>query len=192
MRRHIRKKRKSLGYYIGTILFFGALVSFIVLFWPIFQIYLFPPTINNNLPGFGTFITIPEIHAQAPVILNVDPNSQAVYDAALKQGVAQAKGTAIPPQAGTVYIFAHSSGPIWDLTHYNTIFVRLGELKKGDLIVIRRNGKNYDYLVRTSKVVNPTDVSYLTNAKKTQLILQTCTPIGTSLYRLLVFADPTT
>lgn len=191
MRRHIRKKRNGLSYYIGNIVLFGALISFIVLFWPIFQIYLFPPTINNNLPAFGTFITVPKIHAQAPVILNVDPTNQAIYDAALKQGVAQAKGTAIPPKPGTVYIFAHSSGPIWDLTHFNTIFVRLGELKKGDLIVIRRNGRNYDYSVRTSKVVNPAEVSYLTNDKKTQLILQTCTPIGTSLYRLLVFADPT-
>ena len=34
------------------------------------------------------------------------------------------------------------------------------------------------------------DVSYLIETKKTQLILQTCTPIGTSLKRLLVFADP--
>jgi LPXTG-site transpeptidase (sortase) family protein len=190
MKRHIRKKGKSWSYYVGNSLVIGAFISFVILFWPLFQIYLFPPVIRENLPGTGTFITIPEIHAQAPVILGVDPNNQAVYDAALKQGVAQAKGTALPGQKGTIYIFAHSSGPLWDLTHFNTIFLRLGELKKGDLIYIKRNGKTYDYRVRTSKTVSPSHVSYLTDDTSTQLILQTCTPIGTSLFRLLIFADP--
>jgi LPXTG-site transpeptidase (sortase) family protein len=52
------------------------------------------------------------------------------------------------------------------------------------------NGKNYNYVVYDKKVVEPWQVSYITESKKTQLIVQTCTPIGTSLYRLLVFADP--
>ena len=183
-------RKKSLSYYIGNIFLIAAFCGFLYLFWPIIQIYLFPPVIQQHLPERGTFITISKIHAQAPVIEQVDPGNQAVYDAALKRGVAQAKGTSLPGQKGTVYLFAHSSGPIWDLTHFNTIFWRLGELHKGDVIIIRRNGKDYDYVVRESRVVDPSAVSYLSNTKRTQLILQTCTPIGTSLYRLLVFADP--
>lgn len=183
------KKQISISYYLGNIFLVVSLVSFLYLFWPILQMYLFPPQIQIHLPNYGTFITIPKIHAQAPVIENVDPANQAVYDEALKHGVAQAKGTSLPGQKGTVYIFAHSSGPVWDLTHFNTIFWRLGELHKGDLITIQRNGKEYQYTVRETKTVDPSQVSYLTNNKRTQLILQTCTPIGTSLYRLLVFAD---
>src|SRR5579864_4255276 len=182
------KQRKGASYYFGNVLLVIAFISFLYIFWPIIQIFLFPPQIQQNLPEFGTFITISKIHAQSPVIEGVDPGNQAIYDEALRHGVAQAKGTSLPGKKGTVYLFAHSSGLPWELTHFNTIFLRLGELKKGDLIVVRRSGKNYDYRVRESKVVDPSQVSYLLNNKRTQLILQTCTPIGTSLYRLLVFA----
>ena len=184
--------KKGVSYYLGNGLLIGAFLGFVYLFYPIALIYLFPPVIQLNLPIVGTFITIPKIHAQSPVIEQVDSSNQVVYDEALRYGVAQAKGTSLPGQKGTAYLFAHSSGPLWDQTHFNTIFLRLGELQKGDLITIRRNGKNYDYRVRESKVVDPSAVSYLTNNKRTQLILQTCTPIGTSLYRLLIFADPKT
>lgn len=183
-------KRHSISYYIGTILIVASFCGFFYIFYPIIQIYLFPPQILQNLPEKGMYITIPKIHAQSPIIPNVDPNNQAVYDAALQHGVAQAKGTSLPGQKGTVYLFAHSSGPIWDETHFNTIFLRLGELQKGDQIIIRMNGKNYKYVVYDKKVVDPWQVSYITDSKKTQLIVQTCTPIGTSLYRLLVFAYP--
>ena len=182
--------KRTITHHLGNILLVLAMVVFLYLFWPIIRIYLFPPVIQQNLPSFGTYITIPKIHAQSPVINGVDPTNQAVYDEALKHGVAQAKGTSLPGQKGTVYVFAHSSGPIWEENYFNTIFLRLGELRKGDLIIIRRNGKDYNYRVREEKTVDPTQVSYLLNNKKTQLILQTCTPIGTSLYRLLVFADP--
>ena len=183
-------KKRSLSFYFGNILLLAALLGFFYIFWPIFQIYVFPPQMLTNLPEKGMFITIPKIHAQSPVIIGVDPNNQAVYDEALQHGVAQAKGTSLPGETGTVYLFAHSSGPVWDQTHFNTIFLRLGELQKGDQIMLRKDGKDYYYTVRESKVVSPTAVSYLENTKRTQLIIQTCTPIGTSLYRLLVFADP--
>jgi LPXTG-site transpeptidase (sortase) family protein len=192
MKKQNSKNKHRFSYYVGNILCIVALAGFLYIFLPIIQIYLFPPAIMaiSNLPKQGMYITVPKIHAQAQIIPGVDPDNQAVYDEALKHGVAQAKGTALPPEKGTVYLFAHSSGPVWEENYYNTIFMRLGELKKGDLIIIRRNGKDYNYKVRGEKTVDPSQVSYLTNDKKTQLILQTCTPVGTSLYRLLVFADP--
>jgi LPXTG-site transpeptidase (sortase) family protein len=182
--------KKRISYYLGNIFLIGAFLGLIFIFWPILQIYLFPPQIQSqqNLSTTGIFITIPKIHAQSPVIPDVDPNNQVIYDEALSHGVAQAKGTSLPGEKGTVYLFAHSSGPPWDETYFNTIFLRLGELQSGDQIILRRNGKNYMYVVFDKKVVNPWQVTYLTNSKKTQLIIQTCTPVGTSLYRLLVFA----
>ncbi len=183
-------KRKSLSYYLGNLLLIASLCGFIYIFWPIVQIYLFPQQVQQHLPEHGIFVTIPKIHAQSPVIPDVDPNNQVLYDEALKHGVAQATGTSLPGQTGTIYLFAHSSGLPWELTHFNTIFLRLGELQKGDVIIVRRDGKNYDYIIEDKKVVDPSLVSYLTQSKKTQLILQTCTPIGTSLYRLLIFAKP--
>jgi LPXTG-site transpeptidase (sortase) family protein len=181
--------KKNTSYFLGNGILAVSFLFFFFLLWPFIRIFVFPPMINQHLPEKGTFITIPKIHAQAPVILDVDPGNQAVYDEALKHGVAQAKGTALPGETGTVYLFAHSSGWPWDLARYNTIFLRLGELQKGDTIIVRRDGKDFVYKVRESKVVSPSDVSYLKDTKKTQLIVQTCWPIGTSLFRLLVFAD---
>src|SRR5260221_14044332 len=170
-------KRNFFIYYLGNFFLILSFIIFVYIFWPIIQIYIFPPKIQQNLPTKGIFVTIPKIHAQSPIIPNVDPNNQGMYDEALMHGVAQTKGTKLPGEKGTVYLLAHSSGPPWQETHFNTIFFRLGELQKGDLIILRRNGKNYDYVVYDKKVVNPLDVSYLTQSHKTQLIIQTCTPI---------------
>lgn len=175
---------------IGNILIALSLLGFVYTFSPLLQIYLFPPPLAKSLPSKGTYITISKIHAQAPVFEGVDPWHEASYRAILEKGVALAKGTALPGQSGTMYIFAHSSAPPWELTRYNSIFLRLPELKAGDTITIEHNGKVYTYKVRESKEVWPNDVAYLLQTKRTQLILQTCTPIGTSLMRLLVFADP--
>ena len=143
------------------------------------------------LPAKGMFITIPKIHAQAQVTENVDPFNEKEYNEVLKKNIAHAKGTALPGEEGTIFLFAHSSGTPWEITRFNTIFLRLGELQKGDSIVLVRNGKKFAYTVSNKKEVWPSEVSYLLDTKQTQLILQTCTPIGTSLKRLLVFAEPT-
>lgn len=175
---------------IGNILILLSLFFFAVMAYPLARIYLFPPQVAaTEHPSDRFSITIPRIHAQAPVIENVDPWNEAVYAEALKHGVAHAKGFAFPGENGTVYLFAHSSGPPWEQVYYNTIFLRLGELQRGDEIILDRKKKRYHYRVTAKKEVWPNEIAYL-NAKNTQeLILQTCTPIGTSLKRLLVFAE---
>jgi sortase A len=176
--------------YFGSGLMILSLLGSCFLFYPFLKIYLFPPPTISIYPTQGSYVVIPKIHAEAPIIWNVDPWNSRVYLQALQQGVAHAKGTSLPGMDGTVFLFAHSSGMPWDLAKYNTIFLRLGELQKGDVIVITKSAKRYRYIVRETKVVWPNDVKYLVETKRTQLILQTCTPIGTSLQRLLVFADP--
>ncbi|OGV97218.1 hypothetical protein A2W24_04300 [Microgenomates group bacterium RBG_16_45_19] len=135
-------------------------------------------------------LIIPAIKVQAPVIAGVDPFNQIEYRQALTQGIAQAKGTALPGEMGTQYLFAHSSDNPWQLTRYNTAFYRLPKLKMGDEIDINYQGQTYAYQVREIKTVKPWEVKYLTESQTNQLILQTCTPIGTDWNRLLVFADP--
>jgi sortase A len=180
--------KNKLFYNFGSVLIILSLLGFVYVSYPLFSIYLFPPKIADALPQKGTFITIPKINAQAPVLENVDPWDNAAYHEALKKGVAHAKGTSLPGEDGTVFLFAHSSGMPWELTRFNTIFLRLGELKKGDAILIVKNGKKFHYIVSDKKEVWPTEVNYLISSNKNELILQTCTPIGTSLKRLLVFA----
>ena len=134
-------------------------------------------------------IIIPRINAQAPLIDNVDPWNETEYRKALKNGVALASGFSKPGQEGAVYIFAHSSDSPWNITSYNTVFFRLGELKSGDEVLVKYNGEDYKYLVSHSIEVWPHEVEAITQGSGNQLILQTCTPVGTSLKRLLVFAQ---
>jgi len=177
-------------YHLGNLLIILSLLGFSYIFYPIARIYLFPPTIQPISTQKGIFLTIPKIRARAPIIKNVNPWNETEYSQALKKGIAHALGTALPGEKGTVFLFAHSSGAPWDIAWYNTIFLRLGELQKGDSIEINKDGKKYLFEVREKKEVWPNEVNYLLGTKKDQLILQTCTPIGTSLKRLLIFAEP--
>lgn len=138
-------------------------------------------------------IVIPKIGASARVIANVDPTDQTKFLPLLQKGVAHAKGSVFPGQKGNIYLFAHSTDNFWDVGRYNAVFYLLKDLKPGDEIVIFFQNKKHEYVVKNTKIVAPSDVSYLVNAQKQgkeQLILQTCWPPGTTLQRLLVFADP--
>lgn len=167
-----------------------SLGVFIYIIFPFLAILIFPPKVSSVSTLSGTHLTIPKIRAQASVQENVDPFNKAEYNQVLKKNVAHAKGTSLPGQNGTVFIFAHSSATPWEITRLNTIFLRLGELEKDDLIEIQKDKKTYKYKVREKREVMPSEVNYLLNNNKKQLILQTCTPIGTDWKRLLVFADP--
>lgn len=176
--------------YLGNFFIVLSVVALLVIYYPVIQLYLSPPKIKTQLPKAGYFLTIPKISAQAPIIENVDPWNPPEYLAALKQGVASAKGFSHSPGSGFIYLFAHSTGPPWEITRYNTIFLRLPELQINDQITLTKDGHDFAYQVRAKKEVWPTDTDFLQNTTKNELVIQTCIPIGTSLKRLLVFADP--
>ena len=135
-------------------------------------------------------VMVKSIKVNAPVTKNVDPWNQSQYLPALHNGIAHAKGSSLPDEEGSVYLFAHSSDAPWRMTSYNTAFFRLGRVNEGDEIIVTYEGKDYGYRVSGKSVVWPNEVEYLTGQERNQLILQTCTPIGTAFKRLLVFADP--
>ncbi len=135
-------------------------------------------------------IVVPKIGANRPVVANVDPYNRSEYHDKLREGVAHAKGSALPGQNGNMFIFSHSSVSFYEAPRYNTIFYLLDKLVKGDKIVVAFEGKLYTYAVTEKKVVKPTEVSYLTaKGDRSTLTLMTCTPVGTSLNRLLVNAE---
>lgn len=177
-------------YLVGNLFIIVSVLISLVIFYPVIGAYLFPPTVKPQNMLMGNYVTIPKIHAQAPLLLNVDPTNQSIYGEALKHGVAQAKGTYLPGENGRSFLFAHSSGNPIEQTRFNTIFVRLGELKVGDDIEIKRDNKVYKYRVTASKIVSANDTQYLKRSSTPGIIIQTCWPIGTSLKRLLVFAAP--
>lgn len=137
-------------------------------------------------------ILIPKIGANAQVFANVDPASEDNYLPILKKGVAHARGTALPGEPGSIYLFAHSTDNFWDVGLYNAVFYLLKNLNNGDGVTLFYQGKRFDYKVADSKIVDPSDVSFITQSRTTdsQLVLQTCWPPGTTWKRLLVIAKP--
>lgn len=140
--------------------------------------------------NFG--VVIPKINANAPIIANVDPSNHDAYMDALRHGVAHAAGSVFPGMDGNVYLFAHSTDFIWNVSRFNAVFYLLKELKPGDEIDVFFQGRRYVYVVTDTKITNPDDLSYITNniGGGQRLTLQTCWPPGTSIKRLLVLAKP--
>lgn len=172
-------KGKTLSRLIGDFLILISLILLVWIYFPVLQLYLLPPT--KDLRQSSYYISIPKINARSPIVENVDPFNKDEYKRALQKGVASAKGM-------NNFLFAHSSLAPWEMTRTNTPFLRLGELKNGDQIIVHKSGKDYVYNVVDKKEVWPKEVRYLLDNKDSQIILQTCTPLGTDFKRLLIFA----
>ena len=134
-------------------------------------------------------IVIPKINANSVVIPNVDPANRKEYSQKLLLGVAHAKGTVFPGQVGNCYLFSHSVGHPWEVPRYNAQFYLLPKLKKGDLVHLFYQNKQFDYRVVQTTVAKAEDTSWL-NAIYHQptLTLQTCYPPGTTWQRFVVIA----
>lgn len=136
-------------------------------------------------------LVIPKIGVNSPVIANVDPGNKQEYSTALKSGAAHAKGTSLPNEYGSKYIFAHSTDYFWNVANYNAVFYLLKDLEENDQIFLVYNGTLYPYKVSEKRVVNADDTFFLKpNMRDNRLILQTCWPPGTTWKRMLVFAEP--
>ncbi|MBP9718977.1 MAG: sortase [Candidatus Levybacteria bacterium] len=138
-------------------------------------------------------ILIPKINANATIVPNVDPGNEQEFTDALQLGVAHAKGTVFPGHKGNTYLFAHSTDNWWNVGRYNAIFYLLKDVEIGDEVIVYFENVRYNYVVTDSRIVDPTDVSYLVDSQTAPdetLIMQTCWPPGTTWKRLLVFAKP--
>ncbi|QQG44475.1 MAG: sortase [Candidatus Roizmanbacteria bacterium] len=150
------------------------------------QVLLPVKPVDNNFS-----VIIPKIDINAKVIPNIDPFNSKEYLDALSKGVAHAKGTSYPTEAGNTFIFAHSTtASIINVNRYNAIFFLLDKIEKEDMIYVVYKGKSYQYKVYNKVIVDPNRVDFLTQKSKRQtLTLMTCWPFGTTLKRLLVFAE---
>ena len=122
-----------------------------------------------------TRISIPKIGVDAIVV-------EGTTRHALLLGPGHMRKTAPPGAAGNAVITGHR----------DTFFRHLHELEKGDLIVVRRAGKTYQYEVTSKRVVAADDLSVLQPSNSGHLTLITCYPtyyIGPAPERLVVFAQ---
>lgn len=134
-------------------------------------------------------LVIEKINANAKIVANVDPGVEKEYIAALREGIAQAKGSTEPGEDGNLFLFSHSTDAPWNIVRYNAIFYLLRELEPGDRVIVFYKDRRYDYIVFDKTTVPGTDLTFLTNRyDRPVLTLQTCDPPGTVLNRLIVRA----
>ncbi len=137
-------------------------------------------------------LIIPKINVDVPVDYSTTPDYNAQMKA-MENGVAWfgiPGANSRPGQVGNTVLSGHSSNDIIDSGSYKFIFARLDQLMPGDTVYVNYESKRYTYTVTKKEVVKPTEVSRLVYATdKPVLTLITCTPLGTSLNRLLVTAE---
>lgn len=185
---------KSVKSSFGNILIGLSLISFVFIFYPYirqnFKQISNSATAASPIEANNYFLQIPKIGIYSQIFINIDPWNEIEYEPVLQKGVAMAKNSSLPGEAGTVFLFGHSSERLDKINDLNTPFFRLNRLVKGDRVVIKTQNKEYQYIVVDKKEVWPKDTQFIKDLKKDQLILMTCAPVGTNLKRLLVFATP--
>jgi sortase A len=140
-------------------------------------------------PNTDFAIVIDKIGAASNIVAEVDPYNSRLYQVALRDGVAHAKGTSVPGEGGNIFLFAHSSADLLTAERYNSVFYLIHHLDQGDLIKVWKDGIEYHYEVTGQQLVTPSSTSYLTmTTSEEQLTLMTCWPPGTTLKRLIVTA----
>ena len=149
------------------------------------------PTISTGVSGDNRLI-IPKLNVDVPVNFGI-ANDTDTINMAMENGVAQFSipgASAMPGEIGNLVITGHSAGDIYSNNQYKFIFSGLERLNAGDLIYIDYQGTRYTYSVTKKETVEPTNVAALVyETSKPMLTLITCTPLGTSRYRLLVTAE---
>ena len=152
---------------------------------------------NFELSPSDNRIVIGKIGKNVPVV-NV-PDTKLIngdyagldkdIQATLLKGIVHYPGTASPGETGNVFFTGHSSNYVWIKSAYNDVFALLQELVVGDKVTVYWQGKKFIYQVYDIKVVAPTDTWVLQqsgNEYPSIMTLMTCTPVGTSLKRLII------
>lgn len=161
----------------------------------------------SYLPRVGPYenrLIIPKIGKNVPIVLpSMDSlmredwkNFEEDVQEALHHGVVHYPGSARPGQAGNFFVTGHSSYYPWDDGLFKDVFARLNELDIGDSYSVYYGGDLHTYKVIEKKEVLPSNTSVLDQPTSKRLsTLMTCTPIGTTLRRLILVAeevDPST
>ena len=134
----------------------------------------------ENRPAFGekyATIEIPKINKNLPVYFG---DSLEV----LKNGVGHSSGSYFPGEGGSVIYMGHNS---------QKVFRKLGDLQKGDKIIVTTPYGKYTYKVYDTDLIKETEGDKLKiQQEKEILMIYTCYPfinIGHATQRYVVFAE---
>ena len=153
------------------------------------------PTVSASVHDKPTLM-IPKLNVEVPVIFG-SKNDLTSMANAMSNGVAHFSipgASAKPGEVGNFAISGHSAGNIYQQSDYKFIFSGLTRMGTGDLIYMDYENQRYTYRVTGTRTVEPSNSKSLreianNNPGKPMITLITCTPLGTSKYRLLVYGE---
>ena len=171
----LRQSRRTAGYVLvvlGTVLCTYVAGTYL---WMYAQQRILLKRWNEH-PANSALIklSIPRIHLEDVVLEGTSSES-------LLLGPGHMTATVEPGDAGNAVIAGHR----------DTFFRHIHSLRYGDDIYVLRGGKPYHYVVRSRRVVEPTNLSVLNPTKDGELTLITCWPthaIGPAPQRLIIVA----
>ena len=111
--------------------------------------------------------------------------SEGADSKAMLRGFWHFPTSAMPGELGNVVIIGHR---FQYLPPAKNTFFYLDKVKVGDEINLISDNGDYTYIVISTKIVAPNDISVLQTTKDYRLTLITCTPLWTSNERLVITA----
>jgi sortase A len=136
-----------------------------------------PPRVLDLRPLPGDAIgkiEMPTIDESAFIVEGTDAGD-------LRKGPGHYSDTPLPGRHGTVGIAGHR-------TTHGAPFRHIDDLKPGDPIALEMPWGTFNYRVRTTRIVDPTDVGVKRDVGHDRLILSACHPLYSAAQRIVVFA----
>jgi sortase A len=145
--------------------------------WDSSRILAYRRTLGLSFAPPEAILRIPKVGLEVPVL-------EGTSDLILNRGVGHIPGTALPGEQGNLAITGHRDG----------FFRALKDVGPGDIIDVQRGQSSNQtdrYVVRTVKIVFPSDTSVLNTTSGSTLTLVTCYPfyfVGAAPQRYIVQA----
>lgn len=157
--------------------------------YPIFELEISPIDTRLIIPKLWTNVPIIDMSIDSLQVNEWGEFEDNVQDL-LRNWVVHYPWTANAWEIWNMFITWHSSYYPWDKWRYKDVFARLNKLNIWDEYYIFQHQKKYKYKIIEKKEVSPKDVSVLKQEdNKTVSTLMTCTPVGTTLRRLIIVAE---
>lgn len=134
-------------------------------------LYTEMPAVGDNM---GELI-IPKLDAVLPIIHGTDEDE-------LEKGVGHFAGSVMPGENDNTVLSGHR----------DTVFRRLGEVGKGDLLTVKTSAGEFTYKVKRVRIVDKDDRTVIVPKPKATLTVTTCYPfnyIGDAPRRYILVAD---
>ncbi|WP_409290450.1 class D sortase [Peribacillus sp. SCS-37] len=134
-------------------------------------LYKVRPKVGDEM---GT-LYIPKLKSTLPIFHGTDEDE-------LAKGVGHFAGSVLPGENDNTVLSGHR----------DTVFRRLGEVGKGDLLVVKTSAGEFTYRVRNTKIVDKSDRKVIVPKPRPTLTVTTCYPfryIGDAPNRYILIAN---